>query len=142
MRITVIDGQGGRIGALLVERIKRLQGEIEVVAVGTNGAATAAMLKAGADCGATGENPVAVACRDSDLILGPIGIVLADALLGEVTAAMAAAISRSRAHKILIPINRCGHSVVGVQELPLSAYIEQAVEVVDAYLKRESAAKS
>ena len=109
MRITVIDGQGGRIGGLLIERIRKLQVPAEITAVGTNSVATAAMLKAGADFGATGENPAVVACRDADLILGPVGIVLADALLGEVTAAMAAAVSRSRAHKILIPLNRCGH---------------------------------
>ena len=93
MRITVIDGQGGRIGGLLIERIRKLQVPAEITAVGTNSVATAAMLKAGADFGATGENPAVVACRDADLILGPVGIVLADALLGEVTAAMAAAVS-------------------------------------------------
>ena len=133
MRITVIDGQGGRIGGLLIERIRKLQVPAEITAVGTNSVATAAMLKAGADFGATGENPAVVACRDADLILGPVGIVLADALLGEVTAAMAAAVSRSRAHKILIPLNRCGHTIVGVQELPLGGYIEQAAEAARAY---------
>ena len=126
MRITVIDGQGGRIGGLLIERIRKLQVPAEITAVGTNSVATAAMLKAGADFGATGENPAVVACRDADLILGPVGIVLADALLGEVTAAMAA-------HKILIPLNRCGHTIVGVQELPLGGYIEQAAEAARAY---------
>ena len=131
MRITIIDGQGGRIGGMLIERIRKLQVQAEITAVGTNSVATAAMLKAGADFGATGENPAVVACRDADLILGPIGIVLADALLGEVTAAMAAA--DSRAHKILIPLNRCGHTLVGVQELPLGAYIDQAAAAVRAW---------
>ena len=133
MRITIIDGQGGRIGGMLIERIRKLQVQAEITAVGTNSVATAAMLKAGADFGATGENPAVVACRDADLILGPIGIVLADALLGEVTAAMAADVSRSRAHKILIPLNRCGHTLVGVQELPLGAYIDQAAAAVRAW---------
>ena len=118
---------------MLIERIRKLQVQAEITAVGTNSVATAAMLKAGADFGATGENPAVVACRDADLILGPIGIVLADALLGEVTAAMAAAVSRSRAHKILIPLNRCGHTLVGVQELPLGAYIDQAAAAVRAW---------
>ena len=133
MRITIIDGQGGRIGGMLIERIRKLQVQAEITAVGTNSVATAAMLKAGADFGATGENPAVVACRDADLILGPIGIVLADALLGEVTAAMAAAVSRSRAHKILIPLHRCGHTLVGVQELPWGAYIDQAAAAVRAW---------
>ena len=133
MKITVIDGQGGGMGRQIVSAVKQSFPAVEVTAIGTNSAATAAMLKAGADFGATGENPAVVACRDADLILGPVGIVLADALLGEVTAAMAAAVSRSRAHKILIPLNRCGHTIVGVQELPLGGYIEQAAEAARAY---------
>ena len=123
--------KGADTSATLISR----GGMVEVMAYMTrrNTETTAAMLKAGADFGATGENPAVVACRDADLILGPIGIVLADALLGEVKAAMAAAVSRSRAHKILIPLNRCGHTLVGVQELPLGAYIDQAAAAVRAW---------
>ena len=94
-KITIIDGQGGRMGKALIEHLKREFPDQELLAVGTNSIATAAMLKAGADYGATGENPVLVAARDSDIIIGPIGIVIADSLFGEVTPAMAAAVGRS-----------------------------------------------
>ena len=96
MKIVVIDGQGGRMGALLCDKIRKnkekLPSGTELIAIGTNSAATAAMLKAGADFGATGENPVLVACRDADFIIGPLGIMAADSLLGEVTPAMAVAV--------------------------------------------------
>ena len=102
-KITIIDGQGGRMGKALIEHLKREFPDQELLAVGTNSIATAAMLKAGADYGATGENPVLVAARDSDIIIGPIGIVIADSLFGEVTPAMAAAVGRSHASQILMP---------------------------------------
>jgi len=91
-KITVIDGQGGKMGRSIIEQLKKQFPEQEILAIGTNSIATSAMLKAGADYGATGENPVIVAARDSDIIIGPIGIVIADSLHGEVTAAMAAAV--------------------------------------------------
>ena len=115
MRILVIDGQGGRLGKQLIESIRKAFPAAEITAVGTNSTATATMLKAGADEGATGENPVIVACRRADVIVGPIGIVIADALLGEVTADMALAVARSRAARVLIPMNRCDHLVAGVK---------------------------
>src|SRR5699024_1208615 len=99
MNIMVIDGQGGRMGKSIVEQMKRNFPEDEILAIGTNSIATAAMLKAGADAGATGENPAIVGCRTADLIIGPLGIVIADSLLGEITPAMAAAIGQSRAKK-------------------------------------------
>ena len=127
-KIVIIDGQGGRMGSLLTEKIKKASlPETEIYAVGTNSAATAAMMKAGADYGATGENPVLTACRDADYIIGPLGILAADALLGEVTPAMAVAVGQSQAQKLLLPVNRCNHHVVGVQNLSLSALAEQAV---------------
>ena len=129
MNLVIIDGQSGRMGALLAERVKASGLPCEVLAVGTNAIATAAMLKAGADQGATGENPVLVACRTADVIAGPIGILSADALLGEITPAMAAAVGRSRAKKLLLPVNRhCGHTVVGVKELTLSQMADEVVE--------------
>ena len=104
------------MGSLLMEKLKKAPlPEAEIHAVGTNSTATTAMMKAGADYGATGENPVLVACRDADYIIGPLGILAADSLLGEVTPSMAVAIGRSRAQKILLPVNRCNHHVVGVQ---------------------------
>ena len=109
MKLVIIDGQSGRMGALLAERIKAAKLPCEVLAVGTNAIATAAMMKAGADQGATGENPVLVACRTADVIAGPIGILSADALLGEITPAMAVAVGQSPAKKLLLPVNRnCG----------------------------------
>ena len=104
-KVVIIDGQGGRLGRALVEEIHKLCPGQPLLALGANTTATAAMMKAGAAMGATGENPVLVACRDADLIIGPIGIVIADSLLGEITPAMAAAIGQSRAQKILIPVS-------------------------------------
>lgn len=125
-RIVVIDGQGGRMGAALVTELKAQAPGAEIIAIGTNSAATSAMLKAGADAAATGENPVAVCCRDADIIAGPIGIITANALLGEITPKMAAAVSESRAQKLLIPVSRCSVTVVGAQELPLGEYVKLA----------------
>ncbi|MBP7401297.1 MAG: DUF3842 family protein [Clostridia bacterium] len=127
MKILVVDGQGGRIGKLLVEQIRAEIPGAEVTAVGTNSIATAAMLKAGADQGATGENPAVYNCLEADIVVGPIGIVIANSLLGEVTPAMAAALGQCKAHKVLIPVNRCNHTIVGGQELPLAEYIRLAV---------------
>ena len=134
MKAVIIDGQGGRLGALLVAEIKKAGLACEVLAIGTNSIATAAMLKAGADGGATGENPVIVAARDADAILGPIGIVCADALLGEVTPAMAAAVSASRAEKLLLPMSRCKHRVVGVKPLTVGELVSEAVAALAALL--------
>lgn len=128
MKIVVIDGQGGRIGKALIEQLRAKSADAYLLAVGTNSIATSAMLKAGADAGATGENPVVVACRDADVIVGPIGIIAADSMLGEITPKMAEAIGQSRARKVLVPVNRC-FEVAGVQEMSLSQYVEQAVEL-------------
>ena len=132
MKIVVIDGQGGRLGSLLVERVKARLPQAQVYALGTNSAATAAMLKAGADFGATGENPVLRNVADADGVLGPVGVVVADAILGEVTPAMAQAVGRCRAKKYLIPMNSCGVIVAGVESLPLPVYAAQAVEALAA----------
>lgn len=129
-KITIIDGQGGRMGKALIEHLKREFPDQELLAVGTNSIATAAMLKAGADYGATGENPVLVAARDSDIIIGPIGIVIADSLFGEVTPAMAAAVGRSHASQILMPVNRCNHHVTGCENLSMNEIIHRVVEQV------------
>lgn len=130
MKIMVIDGQGGKMGKSIVEQMKRNFPEEEILAIGTNSIATAAMLKAGADAGATGENPAVVGCADADVIIGPMGIVIANSLLGEITPRMASAIGESRAKKVLIPVNRCQHYVVGCGDLPLGEYVRLAVEEV------------
>ena len=133
-KITIIDGQGGKIGKALVEQLKKAHPEQEIYAIGTNSIATAAMLKAGADYGATGENPCIVNAQDSDIIVGPVGIVFANALLGEITPAIAAAVGASKAFKVLIPMNRCNHHIVGGYNAGVSEYIRQAVEKVDSLL--------
>ena len=143
MKIVVMDGQGGRMGALLCEKIRKNQKELpvgtELTAIGTNSAATAAMLKAGADYGATGENPVLVACRDADFIIGPLGILAADSLLGEVTPAMAVTVGSSRAQKLLLPVNRCNHHVVGVQDYSLAELTEEAVQDLLSLIREKQA---
>lgn len=127
MKVVIIDGQGGRIGQSLVEKIKEAKLSCDITAIGTNSAATAAMLKAGADRGATGENPVLVACRDADVIMGPLGIIAADSLMGEITADMAAAVARSSAMKVLLPVNMCNKIVAGTRSMTMSALIHEAV---------------
>ena len=134
MKIVVIDGQGGRLGKLLVEGVRARMPQAEIYAIGTNALATASMLKAGADFGATGENPVVRAVMDADGVLGPVGIVVANAILGEVTPAMAEAVGSCRGRKFLIPMNNCGVVVAGVSEQPLSAYVASAVEALAAEL--------
>lgn len=130
MELLIIDAQGGGIGRQLAASAKKNVPELLVTAVGTNSAATAAMLRAGADRGATGENAVIAGCRRADIIAGPLGIVVADALLGEITPAMAVAVGQSRARRILIPVNHCDNLVVGVQDLNLGGLIQEAVEII------------
>ena len=127
MTILVIDGQGGRLGKQIIEAARREFAQAEIIAVGTNATATATMLKAGADDGATGENPVVVACRRADIIIGPLGIVIADSLLGEVTEKMALAVARSKAERILIPMNRCDNLVAGVNAQSIGELVDDAV---------------
>lgn len=130
MNVLVIDGQSGRMGQVLIQRIRSAGLPCRVVAVGTNAIATSAMLKAGADAGATGENPVVVNCRDAGVIAGPIGILAADSLLGEVTPAMALAVGQSPAKKLLLPVNHCNNIVVGTQSMTLSKLVDEAVELL------------
>ncbi len=126
MKIVVIDGQGGSIGRAIVEKLVSVGLNENLVCIGTNATATANMLKGGAKQGATGENPVVVACRDASYIIGPIGIVMADSMLGEITPKMAQAVGASNAHKILIPVNKCV-TVSGVKPMSLNDYIEDAI---------------
>ncbi len=135
MNIVIIDAQGGGIGKHVIAALKRAYPGIELTAVGTNAMATAAMLKAGADKAATGENAVAVNCRRADVIIGPLGIVIADSLYGEVTAAMAVAVGRSEAKRLLIPVNHCDNVVVGVADLNVAHLIEDVVRQVGALLE-------
>ena len=127
-KVLIIDGQGGKIGSAIIEQLKTQRPAQELIALGTNSIATSAMLRAGAHYGATGENPVISACRDADIIVGPLGILVADALLGEITPAMAAAVGQSRAQKILLPVNKCNHFVVGLSEKPFGELIDLTIK--------------
>ena len=127
MNILVIDGQGGQLGSQLIKAISANFKEAKIMAVGTNAIATAAMLKAGAHQASTGENPVVVACRKADVIVGPIGIVIADAMFGEVTPTMALAVGQADAVRILLPVNKCDNMVAGVPDLSMSTLIEDVI---------------
>lgn len=130
MKFVVIDGQGGRLGKLLVEALLARFPQGEIWAIGTNSIATSAMLKAGAHFGATGENPVVRAVADADAVLGPVGVIAAHAILGEVTPRMAEAVGGCRGKKYLIPMNSCGVAVAGVREMSLPAYVKEAVDLL------------
>ncbi|MGI6669642.1 MAG: DUF3842 family protein [Acetivibrionales bacterium] len=131
MRIAVIDGQGGGMGKTLVEKLRsEFKDSIEIIAIGTNSLATSAMIKAGANEGATGENAIVYNSARVDVIIGPIGIIAANSMLGELTPAMAAAIAESPAKKVLVPVSKCNISIAGVKNEPLQNYIEAAVKLV------------
>ena len=134
MEILVIDGQGGGLGRAVVAALKSHFPEAVINATGTNSQATKEMLKAGALHAATGENPVAVMARSADIIIGPIGIVIADSMYGEVTPKMAVSVSQARAKRILIPVNLCDNIVVGVPDTSLSAMIDGVIKAVEAAL--------
>lgn len=124
----VMDGQGGGIGKALVEALREKSPQMEIVAVGTNATATANMMKGGTTLGATGENAVVFNSQKADVIVGPIGIVMANAMLGEITPKMAEMVSSSDARLYLIPMNRCHANVIGIENRKLSEYIAEAVE--------------
>ena len=137
MNILVIDAQGGGIGKQLITAVRQALPAVYIMAVGTNSNATMNMLKAGPDEAATGENPVIVGCRKADIIVGPIGIVIADSMLGEITPAMALAVSQSRAHRILIPFNQCGNVLIGISKMSISALVQAAVDEIKRELDPE-----
>ena len=138
MKILVIDGQGGRVGRQIIESILARFPAADLTAVGTNSLATECMIKGGAKQVATGENAVIVGARRADVIVGPLGIVIADSLLGEITPAMAVAVGQSSAVRILIPMNLCDNVIAGIAGLPLSALVQDAVERVTALLGQSS----
>ena len=135
MNIIVIDGQGGKIGSMVISLLKKVMPEQEVIAIGTNSIATSAMLKAGADKGASGENPVVVNVEKADIIVGPLGIVVANSMLGEVTPKMAEAIGKSAAQKLLIPTNSCNNIVIGTESLSISEIVLITVDRIEKILK-------
>jgi hypothetical protein len=131
MVIMVMDGQGGGIGSVIIKALRTaLREDTEILALGTNSAATARMMKAGANRGATGENAIVQTCPKVDVIMGPLAILMAHAMMGEVTPRMAEAVSKSNANKILIPLNQERVSLVGVTADPLPHLVEKAVKLV------------
>lgn len=131
MKIAVIDGQGGGIGKAIVERLRSSFGnEMQILALGTNPLATALMLKAGANEGASGENAIIFNASKVDIIVGSIGIIAANSMLGELSPAMARAIAESSAKKVLLPANRCHIFIAGAKNEPLPHYIEDAVRII------------
>ena len=138
MNIVIIDGQGGQLGAQLVKEIITRFPEVSLTAIGTNAVATASMLKAGAKNAATGENPVVVACRKADVIIGPIGIVIADSMLGEITLKMAYSVGSADAIRILIPMNRCENLIAGVQNLNTATLISDAISKLTVILSEKN----
>ncbi len=133
MKILVIDAQGGGLGRMLVEGIRKEIPEAYVYAVGTNSIATSAMLRAGADEAATGENAVLVALRKAEVVVGPIGIVIADAMLGEITPRVALAVSRAEAKRVLIPFNHCDNYIVGTGNSGMAAVVKEAVALIATF---------
>ncbi|MDD4565390.1 MAG: DUF3842 family protein [Eubacteriales bacterium] len=136
MRIAVVDGQGGGIGRAIVDKLKTALPEVEVIALGTNSAATGQMLRAGADDGATGENAIAHNMKSVDIVVGVIAIINANSMMGELSPKMAQAIGESRAFKVLLPINRCNIHVVSVEDAPLSVHLDNAIRIIHEYVKK------
>ena len=124
--VLIIDAQGGGLGKQLIGRLRKEGIDAELIAVGTNSTAASAMLKAGADKAATGENAAVVCARKADYIIGPAGIVIADSMLGEITPAIAAAIGQSSAVRILIPFNNCDNYIAGTEGIPVGELISDA----------------
>lgn len=138
MKILVIDGQGGNIGRQLVKRICESFPTASITAVGTNSIATSNMMKGGDVTAATGENAAIVGCRRADVIVGPLGIIVADSLGGEVTPKMAVAVGQSDAYRVLIPMSKCGNIVAGVRETSTTALIEDAIEKIRAIIENNA----
>lgn len=138
MNILVIDGQGGQLGGSIIKAIYEKLPDADITAVGTNANATAAMIKAGVKKAATGENPVIVAARNADVIIGPIGIVISDSMLGEITSSMAHAVGSASAVRILIPVNKCENLVAGVNSASVTLLIEDAVKKLLCTLNKEN----
>ena len=135
MNILVMDAQGGGIGKQVVTAVRTRFPGVTITAVGTNAAATTAMLRAGADEGATGENAAVVCCRRADVIIGPVGIVIADAMLGEVTPRMAVAVGQSAAKRILIPVNHCANFIAGVADLSVGRLVDSVVAELEKTIR-------
>ena len=138
VKIVVIDGQGGALGKHLIAAVKSAAGaaDAEIIAVGTNSAATSAMMNGGADRGAKGETPIIVACADADIIVGPVGILCANAMLGEITPSMATAVGAAHAVKILVPVSKCDIMIAGASDMSYGEYVKIAARMVAGEIKK------
>lgn len=134
MNIAVIDGQGGGVGKAVVEKIRTALPDVNIIALGTNSIATGQMLRAGATEGATGENAIIHNMDHVDIVVGVIGILSANSMMGELSPAMATAIGGSHTFKVLLPFNRCHIHVVGVPEKPMGQHIDEAIRVIKNYI--------
>ncbi|MCD6170575.1 MAG: DUF3842 family protein [Candidatus Latescibacteria bacterium] len=143
MKIGVVDGQGGGIGSQIVKKLRGvLPAEVEIFALGTNGVATANMMKAGATKGASGENAIILNIEQMDLVTGPIGIVLANSMLGELTARVAEAVAGCRAHKVLLPVEKCGVEIAGVDhKRSLPRLIDEVVKRIEEMIGEKETVK-
>jgi hypothetical protein len=138
MRIAVIDGQGGGIGKTIVEKLRLNFGnELNILALGTNALATSLMIKAGANEGASNENAIVYNVPNVDVIIGAIGIIVANSMLGELSPKMAVAISESKAFKILIPLGKCNIQIASAKSQPLPHYIDDAMVILKKYMEGE-----
>ncbi len=138
MRILVVDGMGGRIGQEVVTRLRAAFGEsVEILAVGTNSTATTAMLKVGANRGATGENAVRVTSAEADIVIGPLSLLIPDSMMGEVTPLMASSLALCRARKIMLPLTNPRIDLVGLTKSPLPHLLEEAIEIVSSAIREE-----
>ena len=135
LKICVIDGQGGGIGSAIIKKLReKFLDKIEIIAIGTNSIATSAMLKAKANKGATGENPVKILLDKMDIIIGPISIIIGNSMLGELTPEMATAISMSSAKKFLLPFTQENIEVIGIEQEPLPHMIDRLIEKLEEYI--------
>lgn len=138
MNLLVIDGQGGQLGATVIKAVSERFPSVDITAVGTNANATAAMVKAGAKKAATGENPVVVTVKTADIIIGPIGIIIADSMLGEITPKMAQAVGSADAVRILIPMNKCENIIAGVSGYSVSYLVSDALNKLGGILENNA----
>lgn len=137
MKLCVIDGMGGKIGAQIISQIREMFPELEIYALATNAVATHQMMKSGANRGASGENAIIQTVKDVDVIIGPLAIIIPNSMLGELTPKMSEAIASSRAEKILLPLTYPKITLIGVEQIPLPHLMEQGIETLKYLIENE-----